>query len=65
MANGNEELDNGALLEKIDKFCYLGDILNADGVCDSAVMARVRCAWKTFSEYLPTVTGMGLIKTER
>ena len=24
-------------LEKVDKFCYLGDILDADGGCDSAV----------------------------
>ena len=37
---------NGISLEKVDKFCYLGDMLHADGGCDSAVTARVRSAWK-------------------
>ena len=32
----------GVLPEKVDKFCYLGDVLDADGECDSAVTARVR-----------------------
>jgi len=35
-------------LEKVDKFCYLGDMLDTVRGCDSAVMARVRCAWKKF-----------------
>ena len=41
---------NGISLEKVDKFCYLGDMLDADGVCDSAVTATVRSAWKKFRE---------------
>ena len=32
-------------MEKIDKFGYLGDMLDADGGCDSAVMAGIRSAW--------------------
>ena len=47
------------LLEKVDKFCYLGDMLDADGGCDSAVTTRVRSAWKNFREYLPILTGKG------
>ena len=43
------EIGNGISLE----FCYLGDTLDADGGCDSAVTARVRSAWKKFREYLP------------
>jgi len=31
------DIGNGVSLEKVDKFCYLGDILDADGGCDSAV----------------------------
>ena len=31
------DIGNGVLLEKVDKFCYLGDMLDADGGCDSAV----------------------------
>jgi len=33
--------------------------LDADGGYDSAVTARVRSAWKKFSEYLPILTGKG------
>ena len=40
------DIGNGVSLEKIDKFCYLGDMLDADGGCDSAVTARVTSAWK-------------------
>jgi len=35
---------NGISLKKVDKFCYLGDMLDADGGCDSAVTAVVRSA---------------------
>ena len=34
-------IGNGVSLEKVDKFCYLGDMLDADGGYDSAVTARV------------------------
>ena len=54
------DIGNGASLEKVDKFCYLGDTLDADGGCDSAVTARVRSAWKKFREYLSFLTGKGL-----
>ena len=56
------DIGNGVALEKVDKFCYLYYIqlmLDADGGCDSAVTARVRCAWKKFREYLPILTGKG------
>ena len=62
------DIGNGVSLEKVDKFCYLGDMLDADGGCDSAVTARVRSAWKKFHEYLPiTHTNWKriLVKTER
>ena len=46
-------------MEKVDKLCYLGDRLDADGGCDSAVTARFRSASKKFREYLPILTGKG------
>ena len=51
------DIGNGVSMEKVDKFCYLGDMLDADGGCDSAVTTRVRSAWKRFCEYLPILTG--------
>ena len=52
------DIGNGVSLEKVDKFCYLGDILDADGGCDSAVTAT---AWKKFHEYLTILTGKGFL----
>jgi len=43
----------------VDTFCYLVDMLDADGGCDSAETVRVRSAWKKFCEYLPILTGKG------
>jgi len=51
------DIGNGVSLEKVDEFCYSGDVLDADTGCDSAVIARVRSAWKKFHEYLPILTG--------
>jgi len=53
------DIGNVVSLEKVDKFCYLGDMLDADGGCDSAVTTRVRSAWIKFREYLPILTGKG------
>ena len=40
------DIGNGVSLGKVDKFCYLGDTLDADGGRDSAVTARVKSGWK-------------------
>ena len=53
------DIDNEVSLEKVDKFCYLGDMLDANAGCDSAVTTKVRSAWKKFREYLPILTGKG------
>lgn len=44
------DLGNGVHLEKVGKFCYLGDMLNGDGGANSASVSRVRCAWGKFRE---------------
>ena len=53
------DIGNGVSLEKVDKFCYLGDMLYADGGCDSAVTTRVRSAWKKFCGKVSILTGKG------
>jgi hypothetical protein len=60
-AVGDENLDigDGVVLEKVTKFCYLGDMLDAEGGADSAVTARVRGAWKKFRELSPILTFKG------
>lgn len=57
------DIGNGVVLEKVGKFCYLGDMLNADGGADSAVIARTRSAWKKFNELAPLLTAKGISLT--
>jgi len=48
----------GANLELVDKFCYLGDVLNVDGDADAdaAVDARVQIGWNKFRQLVPLLT---------
>ena len=44
------------VLEAVDRFCYLGDMLSAGGGCMAAATARCRCAWGKFRENFPLLT---------
>ena len=46
----------GCNLEVVDKFCYLGDMLDAGGGTESSTVTRVRSGWKKFREILPLLT---------
>ena len=52
-------IGNGVVLENVGKFCYLGDVISADGGADSAVVARVQSAWKKFRELSQILTRKG------
>ena len=43
-------LEDGTMLEIIDKFCYLRDMIGAAGGAEDAARTRVRCGWKKFNE---------------
>ena len=45
----------GSNLEVVDKFCYLGDMLDAGGGTESSTVTRVS-GWKKFREVLPLLT---------
>ena len=36
----------GSSMEVVDKFCYLGDMLDAGGGAESSTVTRVRSGWK-------------------
>ena len=46
----------GSNLEVVDKFCNLGDMLDAGGGAESSTVTRVRSGWKKFRELLPLLT---------
>src|SRR5260221_299614 len=51
LANASLDIGNGVVLENVVKFCYLGDMINADGGADSAAGTRVQSAWKNSKNY--------------
>jgi hypothetical protein len=46
-------------LERVDKFCYLGDMISAEGGAGDAVRTRVKSAWAAFRELCPILTLRG------
>ena len=47
---------NEDVLEVVESFCYLGDMILASGGCERAITTRVRCAWSKFHELMPLLT---------
>ena len=43
----------GCNLEVVEKFCYLGDMLEAGGGAEASSVTRVQCGWKKFRDLLP------------
>ena len=48
------DIGDSANLELV--FCYLGDMLSADGDADTAVEARIRIGWNKFRQLVPPLT---------
>jgi len=44
------DIRDGDSLELVDKFCYLGHMLTADGDAGAAVEAKVHKGWNKFSQ---------------
>jgi len=69
ISTGHTGVDIGvsANLEVVDKFCYLGDMLNVDGDADAAVEARIKIGWNKFRHLVPLHTSrdMSLIRRGR
>ncbi|KAK3893367.1 hypothetical protein Pcinc_002801 [Petrolisthes cinctipes] len=51
---------DGEAIEVVEKFCYLGDTIGAQGGAGAGVMARVRRGWSKFRELLPLLTSRAL-----
>ena len=51
---------DGAELEAVGTFCYLGDMLSAAGGCDWAIKTRCKSAWNKFKKLEPILTSRHL-----
>ena len=61
------DIGASANLEVVDKFCYLGDMLSADGDADAAVEVIIQIGWHKFRQLVPLLTNrdMSLIRRGR
>jgi len=50
----------GEILECVNEFCYLGDMIGVGGDVEANSIMRVKCNWKKFRELLPLLTMKGL-----
>ena len=48
VTKASTQVQLGIELERVDKFCYLGDALGAEEGAGDAVRARVKVAWAAF-----------------
>ena len=53
------------MLEVVDSFCYLGDMLYAGRGCEITVNTRVKTAWNKFRELLQVLTSRHLSNKTR
>ena len=53
-------LETSVGFECVDRFCYLGDMIEAGGDAELASIARVRCAWGKFWELSGFLIGRGV-----
>jgi len=49
------------MIEVVQEFCYLGDVVGSSGDVQSSVTARVRAGWRKFSEMSRVLCGKVLL----
>jgi len=61
------DIGDGASLDLVDIFCYLGDMLNVDSDADAAVEARVCKGWNKLRQlvYMLTNNDVSLLRRGR
>jgi len=50
------KLSDGTAIERVEKFCYLGDMINVEGGAEMALITRLCKAWSKFRERSPLLT---------
>ena len=52
------------MVEEVREFCYLGDLLDSEGVVDRAVRRRVSAAWYMWTDISSLLIHKSLPQTE-
>ena len=52
-------LGNNDKIEVVEKFCYLGDVIEKGGGAEESSIARVKCAWRKFMDLKMLLTAWG------
>jgi len=52
-------------IEVMEKFCYLDDVENENGIAELAVTNRIRCGWSKFRQLAPVLTAKDTSLTMR
>jgi len=52
----SNQCEAGVSFVKLDKICYLGDMLSVGGDADAAVEARIRISWNKFRQLVSLLT---------
>jgi len=57
-STGRTSVDIGinAILELVDEFCYLGDMLSVDWGADAAVETKIQIGWNKCRHFVPLLT---------
>ena len=58
--DGNLVIGDGEVLEKVEKFCYLGDVLDREGGSFQATVERVRKGWNSFRKSMTFLMHKGI-----
>ena len=59
------DIGNGVKLERVEKFCYLGDMIAVEGGIDQAVVARIRSGWNRFRQLASFLTAKDISLLDR
>ena len=54
------KLTNDTVVEQVETFCHLGDMLSSDGGCDHAVITRMNKAFNKLLELKPVLCAKGI-----
>jgi hypothetical protein len=57
------ELEQGVILERVGRFCYLGDIIEEEGGADGAIAGRIAKGWGKYKMLSPLLGSSSILRS--